>query len=79
MMITDDSDANTNKHHLDTNGTVHERLIKKPKVQVRLPEGFLILSFVRNNNRWLLLVRFLRQYEKTELGLMRRRRLRHRR
>ncbi|GKF61989.1 hypothetical protein Tco_0182043 [Tanacetum coccineum] len=41
MMITDDSDGNTNKHYLDTNGAVHERPMKKQKVEVLLPEGFL--------------------------------------
>nr|GEU69572.1 histidine kinase-like ATPase, C-terminal domain-containing protein [Tanacetum cinerariifolium] len=41
MMVTDDSDGNTNKRDLDTNGTVHERPIKKPKFELRLPEGFL--------------------------------------
>ncbi|GJY79071.1 protein microrchidia 7 isoform X1 [Tanacetum coccineum] len=40
-MITDDCDGNTNKHCLDTNGTVHERPMKKPKIEVLLPEGFL--------------------------------------
>ncbi|GJS24877.1 hypothetical protein Tco_0453509 [Tanacetum coccineum] len=39
LMITKHSDG-TNKHYLDTNGMVHERLMKKPKVDVRLPEGF---------------------------------------
>ncbi|GKB92086.1 hypothetical protein Tco_0964358 [Tanacetum coccineum] len=39
LMITKHSDG-TNKHYLDTNGTVHERLMKKPNVDVRLHEGF---------------------------------------
>nr|GFA49285.1 hypothetical protein [Tanacetum cinerariifolium] len=39
MMVTDDSDGNANKRDLDTNGTVHERPIKKPKFELRLPEG----------------------------------------
>ncbi|GKC07563.1 histidine kinase-like ATPase, ATP-binding domain-containing protein, partial [Tanacetum coccineum] len=41
MMITDVSDGNTNKHYLDTNGAVHERPMKKQKVEVLLPKGFL--------------------------------------
>nr|GEY17998.1 protein microrchidia 7-like [Tanacetum cinerariifolium] len=41
MMVTDDSDGNTNTRDLDTNGTFHERPMKKPKFELRLPEGFL--------------------------------------
>ncbi|PWA96317.1 histidine kinase-like ATPase, C-terminal domain-containing protein [Artemisia annua] len=40
-MIADHSDDGTNKHYLDTNGTALERPIKKPKLEVLLPEGFL--------------------------------------
>ncbi|PWA43739.1 Histidine kinase-like ATPase, ATP-binding domain-containing protein [Artemisia annua] len=39
-MITDHSDGTT-KHYLDSNGMVQERPMKKPKVEVLLPEGFL--------------------------------------
>ncbi|GKD47372.1 hypothetical protein Tco_1272017, partial [Tanacetum coccineum] len=39
MMVTDDSNGNTNKRDLDTNSTLHERPMRKPKVELRLPEG----------------------------------------